>query len=409
LPAVALRPSTSCAPEPAETRGVADFARMVFLGQELDVVWDQLMARAGAGDTGAMLDLSTLLQLVGQREQGLALQADALKLNRVYRRQLGDGQGPRLLALAAPGDLMANTPLDFMLQGFNGRLDTLFLDGPPPEAVPDHELAILAVGESDENAPLLAALSGRLASWPKPILNGAPSHVLALGRDRAPQRLAGASEINAPPSRRVRRAELMVLAEDGALIQALLPGCDFPLIVRPVGSHAGVGLARIETPADLGPYLAAQSGELFYLSPFVDYASRDGLYRKLRLAFVGGRPFVAHMAVSEHWMVHYLNAGMTESAARRAEEAAMMETFDIYFAVRHASALHILAERVGLDYFAIDCAEDKLGRLLVFEADTAMIIHDLDPPELYPYKVPAMAELFAAFQDLVRRRAGHAA
>ena len=45
-----------------------------------------------------------------------------------------------------------------------------------------------------------------------------------------------------------------------------------------------------------------------------------GLYRKLRVVFVNGRPFVAHMAVSERWMVHYLNADMGKPA-NRAEEA----------------------------------------------------------------------------------------
>ena len=145
---------------------------------------------------------------------------------------------------------------------------------------------------------------------------------------------------------------------------------------------------------------------MFYLSPFIDYSSRDGLFRKLRIAVIDGQPFVAHMAISDHWMVHYLNAGMAELPARRAEEAAMMATFDIYFARRHAEAFRLLGERIGLDYFAIDCAEDQQGRLLIFEADTAMIVHDMDPPDLYPYKGPAMAELFAAFQDLVRRRAG---
>ena len=110
------------------------------------------------------------------------------------------------------------------------------------------------------------------------------------------------------------------------------------------------------------------------------------------------------MAISEHWMVHYLNAGMAEDPGKRAEEAAMMATFDIYFARRHAVAFAAMAERIGLDYFAIDCAEGPDGRLLLFEADTAMIIHDMDPAELYPYKAPAMAELFTAFQDLVRTR-----
>jgi hypothetical protein len=294
-----------------------------------------------------------------------------------------------------------------MLKGFNGSLDFLFVDAnqPFPDHVPEHDLAIMAVGESDENAPLLAALAGVLAGWREPVLNGTPAQVLALGRDRLPTRLAGLAGLDAPPTRRARRAELMVLAEDRNLLQALLPGRDFPLIVRPVGSHAGAGLAKIDSPAALALYLARQPGEVFYLSPFVDYAGPDGRFRKLRIAMIEGKPYVAHMAISEHWMVHYLNAGMAESAAKRSEERAMMESFDVYFALRHARAFESLAERIGLDYFAVDCAEGRDGQLLIFEADTAMIIHDMDPADLYPYKAPAMRELFRGFQGLVRTRA----
>ena len=45
----------------------------------------------------------------------------------------------------------------------------------------------------------------------------------------------------------------------------------------------------------------------------------------------------------------------------------------------------------------------KDGRLLLFEADVALIVHAMDPPDLYPYKVPAMAKLFAAFRDMLGR------
>src|SRR5580704_13415367 len=107
--------------EPPVTAGLAGYARAVFAGTDLQPMWDALMARATASpaDAGAMLDLSTLLQLVGQRQQGLALQADALALERRYRRILGTGVGPRLLALVAPGDLMASTPVEFLLAGWN--------------------------------------------------------------------------------------------------------------------------------------------------------------------------------------------------------------------------------------------------------------------------------------------------
>ncbi len=74
------------------------------------------------------------------------------------------------------------------------------------------------------------------------------------------------------------------------------------------------------------------------------------------------------------------------------------------FAARHAVALAEISRRLGLDYYALDCAETPDGRLLVFEADVGMIIHDLDPPATYPYKGPHMASVFAAFEEMLRSK-----
>lgn len=384
--------------EPAIIGGMADYARLIFEGRDVQPVFQALLSRASAtpADVGAMLDLSTLLQLAGQREQGLALQADALARQRHYRRPIGTGLGPRLLALVAAGDLMASTPVEFLLAGWNGELDLLFLAAGDPTLVdaPPHDIAILAVGESDANAPILAQLARIAPRWPRPMLNASPAAIHALGRDRAPERLAGAPGLVAPPTRRLGRAELAAL-ESG-----------FPIIARPVDSHAGGGLEKLESPADAARYLAGQPSEWFYAQPFIDYSGPDGRFRKLRVALVDGRPFPVHFAVSDHWMVHYLNAGMAEDATKRAEEADWMASFETGFAARHADAFRALHGAFGLDYFAFDCAEDHEGKLLLFEADTAMIVHDMDPPDLYPYKRPAMARLFAAFQALIASRLG---
>ena len=180
---------------------------------------------------------------------------------------------------------------------------------------------------------------------------------------------------------------------------------EFPVVVRPVGSHAGRGLVRLDAAAAIADYLATQSGSEFYVSPFVDYGSADGLFRKYRIVFIEGRPFAVHMAVSSHWMVHYLNAEMGESEAKRAEEARFMAEFDGDFARRHAAPLQAMVERVGLDYFGIDCAETPDGELLTFEVDSALVVHAMDPVDTYPYKPPQMHKLFEAFRDMLKRRA----
>ena len=78
-----------------------------------------------------------------------------------------------------------------------------------------------------------------------------------------------------------------------------------------------------------------------------------------------------------------------------------MQTFDIGFARRHAIALNGIAKRIGLDYFTVDCAETNNGSLLIFEADNTAIVHDMDPPEIFPYKAPQMQRVFDAFADML--------
>ena len=115
------------------------------------------------------------------------------------------------------------------------------------------------------------------------------------------------------------------------------------------------------------------------------------------------------MAISRRWDSWYLNAGMAASEAKRLEEAAFMQTFDIGFGRRHRSVLAAIAERIGLDYFIIDCAETKNGSLLVFEADNTAVVHNMDPPDVFPYKPPQMQKIFAAFATMIAKRAAAAA
>jgi glutathione synthase/RimK-type ligase-like ATP-grasp enzyme len=178
--------------------------------------------------------------------------------------------------------------------------------------------------------------------------------------------------------------------------------------VRPIDSHAGHDLLKVEDAGALAAYLARQPAPAFYLAPFVDYSGLDGQFRKYRIVLIDGVPYLCHLAISSHWMVHYLNAGMDESADKRAEEARAMLAFDEGFAVRHAAALADIDHRIGLPYLGIDCAETKDGKLLIFEVDNAMVVHAMDDPARYPYKQPAMARVFAAFAAMLARAAGKA-
>src|SRR5438477_4881612 len=110
------------------------------------------------------------------------------------------------------------------------------------------------------------------------------------------------------------------------------------------------------------------------------------------------------MAIADRWDIWYLNAAMSASAAKRLEEETFMRTFDTGFARRHHSALTEMAERIGLEYFTIDCAENKHGELLIFEADNTAVVHSMDSPEVFPYKPPQMRAIFEAFAAMLYRR-----
>lgn len=388
--------------------GLAALARLFFEQADVQPLWRRLVDRATAdpADAAALMDLATMMLLSGDRDGGLRLQAQALEQGRLYRRP--GGPGPRLLALMAAGDTMANTPLDFLLEGSDIDLLTLYVspDHPPPSPLPDHDIAFLAIGESEANLASLRALEPLLPRWPRPLINGRPDRIAELTRDGVCALLRGVDEVVAPPTTRLSRELLAEIGGGSAALGALLPDAVFPIIARPIGSHAGAGLEKLDSPEAIAGYLADQAAESFYIAPFVDYAGADGQFRKQRIALIEGRAFICHMAISPRWMVHYLNADMLENAENRAEEARFMAAFDDDFAPRHGAAFARLHERIGLDYFAIDCAETRDGRLLLFEADVAMIVHAMDPPELFAYKQPQMKKVMGAFQAMLRSRAG---
>jgi hypothetical protein len=393
--------------EPAVPIGLASLARWAFDGTDLAPIGSRLIERvmADAQDAAALLDLSTIMQLAGDRDAGMAWQAHALRVQRLYRRPPARvaRDGIRLLALLAPGDFMANTPLEFLLEDSDVTLDMYYVvpGTPLAQPIPDHDVAFVAVGSTDESAAVLREIEDSVRSWPRPVLNR-PERIALLSQDGAG---AGpASGLAVPTSARIGREILDGVGQGAIRIDAVIEGGAFPIIARPAGSLAGE--AKLDDPAAVAAYLRERPEREFSVAPFIDYRGPDGLFRKYRIALIDGRPFACHMAISEQWIVHYHDAGMRETAEKRAEEARFVSDFDEDFGRRHASALRAVADRVGLDYFAIDCAETPDGKLLLLEVGVAMIVHSMDPPQLFPYKAAQMRKVRDAFRAMLHRKCG---
>ncbi|MGA2056130.1 MAG: hypothetical protein ABSG88_12535 [Bradyrhizobium sp.] len=391
----------------AERIGFAKLTKMAFEGVDLRPLRDQLVGRLanGTASAGEGLDLSLVAQLLGDKQAGMAIQAEVLAFHQLYRSPCSSEKPKlRVLALAAAIDMGGNTPIEFLLENSGIELQTLYVvsgvDLPMP--LPEHDVAIVIASDSEECIEALRKIDAMASRWPRPLLNP-PRCVRHLDRDKLHGLLRGVSRLEIPATFSVTRAEISSMAQSGSDISALAAQLKFPIIMRPRGTHAGVGLVRLDDTAAITRYLAERSEQAFFVSRFVDYASPDGLFRKYRIVFIGGKPYACHMAIADRWDIWYLNAGMAFSAEKRGEEERFMRDFDQDFARRHHGALAAVASRVGLDYFTIDCAENKNSELLIFEADNTAVVHNMDSPEVFPYKPPQMRKIFDAFAAMLLR------
>ena len=394
----------------ADRIGMAKLAKMAFDGIDLRPQWAELIAKLlnGTADAGEGIDLSLIAQLLGDKEAGLAIQHEVLLSHQLFRSPCAT-KNPRLrvLALAAATDMGSNTPIEFLLEESGIELMMLYVipEAGLPSPLPEHDIAIVVASDSEDCRTALRKIDAAAPSWPRPLLNS-PRLVSSLDRDKLYRLLDGIDGLEIPATFVVTRERLDDVAQSPEELQDIATDLAFPVIIRPRGSHAGSGLAKIDDAAELRRYLDGRDGELFFISRFIDYSSLDGLYRKYRVVFVDGRPYACHMAIADRWDIWYLNAGMSQSAEKRIEEEAWMRTFDIAFARRHQGAFDAIADRVGLEYFTVDCAETGDGSLLIFEADNTAVVHNMDHAHVFPYKPAQMRKIFDAFAAMLVRHAG---
>ena len=365
-------------------------ARAGRLDEALDAFLEAVGLDGGALD--AHLGIYEVAQILRRPELALAHQAAAIALAPVQSTP-----GERARRLRAAGAVRAGS----VHRQHPGRPALrLALRHPAPlvrrprragPAAPRARRGLRRDRRIRRGAPHLAAVERFVAGSRRPVLNR-PGPIARLGRVPLSETFAAADHCRVVTTTRIERERYAA------------EGFPLPHIVRPVGSHGGHGLTLVESDADRAAYLTTVAAESLYVAPFIDYRSPDGFFRKYRIVFIDGEPFAFHLAISPHWMVHYYNAPMTEHQWMRDEEHAFLAGIGDVFAGELGAALRETARLLPLDYVGIDCAIGPDGKLLIFEADNALIIHLLDDPALFGYKHRYVPQILTALDTMVRRR-----
>jgi len=192
-----------------------------------------------------------------------------------------------------------------------------------------------------------------------------PDAILKSGRTDVARALGGIPGLQVPRTIRVRTHSATDL-----LAQIAEAGLQWPVIVRIAGTHGGVGTVRVEGINDLEQSLSRipWGGRPLYISEYVDFRDPDGWFRKLRICVVGNCILPRHRVASRQWLVH----SVERESETLEEEAAFLDAFTSAILPMIEDRVLNIADRLGLDYFGIDCSLRPNGTLLLFEANAAM-------------------------------------
>ena len=275
---------------------------------------------------------------------------------------------PRRRALMLASGGRVHTPDRYLVPA--ARYDRLvwfvsYGEGPPPG---DYDVVFNAVAEPDAQAALSETLAAFAETCGRKVLNP-PARIGVTRRDAAAALFAGVPGLMVPQTRRVA----------GAADAGDLEAGDW--LLRPVGQHGGEGLERVTHESGK----ARLGGGAHYLTRFCDFRSPDGFYRKYRLFFVDRVAYPYHLAIGDHWLLHYQSSLTPTRADFREEERLFLENPRAALGDLAFDAMAQVGRRLDLDFAGADFAVLPDGRALLFEANATMFVHDepLDSPLAY--------------------------
>jgi tetratricopeptide (TPR) repeat protein len=303
----------------------------------------------------------------------------------------------RVLFVFAPG--RGNTPFAYLVEGapFESNVLNLLQNFKYDNDVlrDSGDVVVNLIADVDQGGPMLALAQEFIEQIGKPIVNH-PQRITYTGRESIAKLIADTPGCVVPQTRLYTADALRALLADEAAFD-----WSFPLLVRRAGTHGGSDFELAQYIWELRTFVERHGERDYYLTPFVDYRSLDGFYRKYRFFYVDGEILPYHLAIGNQWKVHHATTAMARTPWMQAEEQAFLENPTSVFGPTQYAALRAIGDTIGLDFFGIDCALDAQGAVVVFEVNACMLVHGDN--ESFPYKTASVERIKHAFHAMLGR------
>ncbi len=250
---------------------------------------------------------------------------------------------------------------------------------------------------ADDGKDILVHALDLVQRLDRPTINH-PRLIMSTDRETIARRLANIPNCVVPRTMRVTGP---ILAE--AALSKRFAGLRLPILVRVAGTHGGDDFDRFDDWNDIASFASEHPAANYYLIDYIDYRSQDGFFRKYRIIFIDGDILPYHLAIHDDWKVHHFRTNMINQIWMRQEEERFLANMGSVFNAANQDALRAIARATRLDYGGIDCGIDCDGRIVVFEANAAMLVHD-EKNETFAYKNQYITKIKNAFDTLLSRR-----
>lgn len=353
-----------------------------------------------AYDTNTYVELGNILMRKRQTEAALAMFRHAQQLQPLITWP-ANGEKSEFSALFLDTPMGGSTPVNYLAGRTN--YDRHFHCVIPDTAVNIELLRAKAdvvfnmICNADDGADMLELALDLVERLGRPTINH-PRQVMNTNRESIARRFADIPHSVIPKTARVSSAAITQAAIDGEFA-----GFRLPLLMRVAGTHGGDDFDKFDNWSDIAGFVDKRPDPNYYLIEYLDYQSEDGFFRKYRVIFIEGELLPYHLAIHDDWKVHHFRTDMANHPWMRREEERFLENMGGVFNASHQDSLRTMARATELDYGGIDCGVDRDGRIVVFEANAAMLVHD-EVAEDFKYKNRYVAKIKHAFDAMLARR-----